>query len=144
VVAGASELLGAPVAAVVPLQRHHPAIVLAASIAEISALAALVATGSLAAMVALIGLSLVLIVVVGSNRRQVVALTRAGNVVLTASASGRPTGVAGPLVPDLCLPPPTGLGVSLEIGGRIWWVDRSSFRLLRRARLVQAAEYERQ
>jgi hypothetical protein len=126
------------------VQRYHPAIVLAVSVAEISALAGVVATGSPAAMVLLLGLSVVLTALALTNSRQVVALTGKGNVMLTASISGRPAGVLGPVDRDLSLPEPAGLGVSVDVGGRIWWVDRSSFLFLRRARLAQCTEREGQ
>ena len=140
-VAGASQLLGTSVAAVVPLQRRQPLSVLAASVAEIAALAALVATGSVTALVVLAVLSAVLVAVVATNTRRVLALTNKGNVLLRASVSGWPEGVVGPAPRQLEIPEPAGLGVSLEIAGTTWWVDRSYFRFLRRARRqVQAAE----
>ena len=60
---GASKLLGTTVASTVPLQRHKPSLVLAGSLAELAALAALIATGSLAAMLALVAFSIALAVV---------------------------------------------------------------------------------
>jgi hypothetical protein len=141
---GASKLLGTTVASTVPLQRHKPSLVLGASLAELAALAALVATGSLAAMLALVAASVALVVVMVTNTRTVVALTDKGNVLLSASLRGWPTGVAGPAPRKLDLPPPAGLGVRVEIAGETWWVDRSAFRLLRRARDMAAADVEEQ
>jgi len=141
---GASKLLGTTVASTVPLQRHKPSLVLAASLAELAALAALIATGSLAAMLALVAFSIALVVVMVTNTRKVVALTSKGNVLLSASLRGWPTGVVGPAPRNLDLPPPAGLGVKVEIAGESWWIDRSAFRLLRRARQVAAADAEEQ
>ncbi len=136
--AGASKLLGTPVAAAIPLQRHPPAAVLVASLAEIGALAGLMATGSAAALAVLVAVSAVLVLIGATNTRRVLALTGMGNVVLAASVSGWPEGVVGPGPRDLDIPEPAGLGVRLDIAGTSWWVDRSSFRFVRRARLVQA------
>lgn len=135
--ARASNLLGSPVAAVIPLQRHRPAVVLAVSTAEIAALVGLMATGSPTAMVVLLVLSAALVMVVATNTRRVLVLTGKGNVVLTASVSGWPEAVVGPAPRDLTIPEPVGLGVSLNVGGSTWWVDRSSFRFLKRAKLSQ-------
>jgi hypothetical protein len=139
-IGGASKLLGTSVSAVVPLQRHNPALVLSVSLAEVAALIGLFATGSLAVMLVLVVVSVVLVTVVLTNTRRVLALTGKGNVMMTASISGWPTGVIGPARRDLDLPEPSGLGVKLEIEGATWWVDRSSYRLLRRARLAATAE----
>jgi hypothetical protein len=139
-VVGATKLLGTQVTAVVPLQRLSPALVLASSAAEIAALAILIATGSLMAMALLLGTSAVLIGLMATNTRQVLAFTRKGTVRLAASVGGWPTGVLGPVPRDVALPDPSGLGVSVHIGGERWWVDRSSFRFLRRAKVAQAAE----
>ena len=136
--AEAAKLLGTSVSAALPLQRHPPLIVLATSVAEIVALVGLIATGRLAAMGLLLALSVVLVVVVATNTRRVLVLTTKGNVLLAASVSGRPEGVVGPVPRQLTIPEPVGFGVSVDLEGARWWVDRSSFRLLRRARLVQA------
>jgi hypothetical protein len=141
---GASKLLGTTVASVVPLQRHNPALVLAASLAELAALGALVGTGSLPALLALVVVSILLVVVMFTNTRKVVALTGKGNVLLSASLRGWPTGVLGPAPRNLDLPPPAGLGVRVELAGETWWVDRSAFRLLRRARAIATADAEEQ
>jgi hypothetical protein len=130
-------VLGTPVTVAVPLQRHRPETVLAASVAEIAGLAALVATGRLAAMAVLVALSTVLIVVAATNTRRVLVLTGKGNVVLAASLSGRPNGVVGPAPRRIEIPEPAGLGVRVGVGGGTWWVDRSAFRALRRARSAQ-------
>jgi hypothetical protein len=136
--AEAAKVLGTPVTVAVALQRRRPDTVLAASIAEIAGLAVLIATGRLAAMAVLVALSTILIVVAATNTRRVLVLTGKGNVVLAASLSGRPNGVIGPAPRRIELPEPTGLGVSVDVGGGKWWVDRSAFRALRRARSAQA------
>jgi len=143
-IGGASKLLGTTVVSTVPLQRHNPSLVLAACLVELAALAALVATGSLGAMLALVVASIALVVVMVTNTRKVVALTGKGNVLLSASLRGWPNGVVGPAPRKLDLPPPAGLGVRVEIAGETWWVDRSAFRLLRRARDIAAADVEEQ
>jgi hypothetical protein len=141
-IGGASKLLGTTVAAAVPLQRHNPALVLAASLAELAALGALIATGSLVAMSALVVVSILLVVVMVTNTRNVLALTGKGNVLLSASMRGWPAGVVGPAPRDLDLPAPAGLGVRISIAGESWWIDRSAYRLLRRAREIAAAGAE--
>jgi hypothetical protein len=135
--AAAAALVGAPVGAAVTLQRHHPGIVLGTSVAELGALAWLAATGSLASFAALLATSAVLIAVVATNARRVLAVTGMGTVVLTASVTGWPNGVDGPAERTLELPQPSGLGVRLAVAGRTWWVDRSSFGSLRLARTLQ-------
>jgi hypothetical protein len=141
---GASKLLGTTVAATVPLQRHNPSLVLAISLAELAALAALVVTGSLLAMSALVGVSILLVVVMVTNTREVLAVTGKGNVMLSASLRGWPTGVVGAAPRNLDLPAPVGLGVRVNIAGELWWIDRSAYRLLRRARDIAAADAEEQ
>lgn len=140
-VSAAGKLLGTPVTAIVPLQRHSPALMLGASIAELAALAALVVTASLAALAVLIVLSAVLVAGLFSNTRKMIAVTDMGTVILSASLSGWPNGVTGPGPRHLDLPEPHGVGVRvrLEPGGRTWWVDRASFRYLERARTLTAA-----
>jgi hypothetical protein len=141
---GASKLLGTTVESAVPLQRHNPSLVLAASLAELAALGTLVATGSLVAMSALVVVSVLLVVVMMTNTRNVLALTGKGNVRLSASLRGWPTGVVGPAPRTLDLPAPAGLGVRVDIAGETWWIDRSAYRLLRRARDIAAADAEEQ
>jgi hypothetical protein len=138
-VGGAGTLLGTPVTAAVPLQRHQPALMLVASLAEVAALVALVATASLAALAFLVALSIILVVGLFTNTRRVIALTDKGNVILSASLSGWPNGVVGPGPHHLDLPEPHGVGVAVKLEQATWWVDRSSFRFLRRALAVQAA-----
>jgi hypothetical protein len=133
----AARLLGTPVSAAIPLQRHRPLVVLATSVAEIMALVGLIATGRLVAMGMLLVLSAVLVVVAATNTRRVLVMTTKGNVLLAASVTGRPEGIVGPVPRQVPLPEPVGSGVSVDIEGTTWWVDRSSYRLLRRARLVQ-------
>lgn len=139
---GASKLLGTTVAATVPLQRHNPAFVLAASLAELAALGALIVTGNVVAMLALVGVSILLVAVMVTNTRRVLALTGKGNVILSASLRGWPTGVVGPAPRDLDLPAPAGLGVRIDIAGETWWIDRSAYRFVRRAREIVAADPE--
>ncbi len=126
--AAAGAILGTPVSAAVLLQRHHPGLVLGASLAELAALGSLIATGSLAGFIVLLATSAALAAVVATNRREVLAVTGLGTVVLAASLSGWPNGVVGPAERTVDLPPPAGLGVRVTLGGRSWWVDRSSFR----------------
>jgi hypothetical protein len=66
-------------------------------------------------------------------------MTTKGNVLLTASTSGWPNGVVGPADRSLVLPRPSGLGVAVRLGTASWWIDRSSYRSLNRARSSQDA-----
>ena len=142
VAAGAAELLGVPVTAAVPVQRRHPGVMLAASLAEVAAFVALVATASLDVLALLAVVSLVLLALSAANRHQVLAITAQGNVAMSASARGVPRAVVGPLPRDLSLPEPAGVGQPLLIDGVTWWVDRSDFGRLRHARALLEADGE--
>lgn len=135
--AAAAALLGTPVGAAVTLQRHHPALVLGASIAELATLAWLIAAGSLPSFVILVTTSAALATIAATNRRQILAVTGMGTVILAASITGWPNGIVGPAERTLELPAPAGLGARIRVGGRTWWIDRSSFRSLTRARAMQ-------
>jgi hypothetical protein len=76
--------------------------------------------------------------VVVTNTRRVLVLTTKGNVILTASTTGWPNGVVGPAGESLRLPAPAGMGVTLTLGTTTWWIDRSSYRWLSRARSMQS------
>jgi hypothetical protein len=141
-VGGAGTLLGTPVTAAVPLQRHQPALMLVASVAEVVALVALVATANLTALAVLVALSIILIVGLFTNTRRVIALTGKGNVILSASLGGWPNGVVGPGPHHLELPEPHGVGVAVKLEQTTWWVDRSSFRYLARARALLQSDSE--
>jgi hypothetical protein len=134
--AAAAKVLGTSCEVVVPVQRHPPCLVLASSLAELVALGALIATGALAAMVALLVCSAGLVAVAFTNTRRVLAITTKGNVILSASTSGWPNGVVGPADRSLQLPAPVGIGVQISLGTSIWWIDRSSYRWLNRARIL--------
>ena|SRR5947209_7305982 len=135
--AAAAALLGTPVAAAVTLQRHHPGLVLGASVAELATLGWLIGTGSLAAFVLLVATSAALATVAATNRRQILAVTGMGTVILAASLTGWPNGIVGPAERTLVLPAPSRLGARIRVGGRTWWIDPSSSRDLTRARAVQ-------
>jgi hypothetical protein len=111
--------------------------VLASSIAELVALGVLIATGAVAAMVALLVCSAALVAVAFTNTRRVLVITPKGNVILSASTSGWPNGVVGPADRSVELPVPAGIGVPMTVGARTWWIDRSSYRWLNRARSLQ-------
>jgi hypothetical protein len=134
----AGDLLGTPVQVAVPLQRHHPALVLAMSLAEVAALAGAILTGGAGALLALVALAAVVVAMGATNSHRVLALTSSGPLVLTASVRGRPQGVVGPAPADLTLPIPTGLGASLVLADRTWWVERAAFPRLERARQLLA------
>ena len=138
--AAAAALLGTPVGAAVTLQRHHPGLVLVASVAELATLAWLIGTGILASFVVLVATSAALATIAATNRRQILAVTAMGTVILAASITGRPNGIVGPAERTLELPAPAGLGARIRVGGRTWWIDRSSFRSLTRARAMQPGD----
>jgi hypothetical protein len=50
--------------------------------------------------------------------------------------------VVGPAPRDLDLPAPAGVGVRIDIAGETWWIDRSAYRFVRRAREIIAADLE--
>jgi hypothetical protein len=137
--AAAARLLATSVDAAVPLQRHPPSLVLGVSLLELLAVGSLIATGSPVAMGLLLVCSVILLAVMFTNTRRVLAMTTKGNVLLTASTSGWPNGVVGPADRSLVLPRPSGLGVAVRLGTASWWIDRSSYRSLNRARSFQDA-----
>jgi hypothetical protein len=130
----ASEVLGVPVGAAVPLQRRHPALVTVASAAELIALVLLVVTGQFIAFAGLVVLAVVLVILAASNSHRLLAITANGIVVLAASAKGRPLTAIGPAPAGLSLPAPAGLAAPVDIAGRIWWVEPAAFVHLRQAR----------
>jgi hypothetical protein len=131
-------VLGTSVEAAVPLQRHSPSLVLAVCTAELVAVAILILTGNLAAFAALVAISVVLLLVVATNQRRILCVTRQGNVLLLASTTAWPIAVAGPVSEELRLPEPGGLGGAITIEGRTWWIDRSAYQSLAKARAAQA------
>jgi hypothetical protein len=142
IAAAAGKLLGVPVHAAIPLQRHNPSVVLAVSLAVLAAFAIFVATATVAAFVVLAVISLVLVAVSATNRRQVLAMTSQGHVMLSASLRGRPRAAAGPVPRGVPLPEPRGVGCPFEVSGQRWWIDRSAFERLRHARLLLEADGE--
>jgi hypothetical protein len=138
VTAASAKVLGTSVEAAVPLQRHSPSLVLAVCTAELVALAILILTGSLAAFAALVAISVVLVLVVATNQRRILCVTRQGNVLLLASTTAWPIAVAGPVAGELRLPEPSGLGAAITIEGRNWWIDRSAYQALAKARAAPA------
>jgi hypothetical protein len=130
----ASDLLGTPVQVAIPLQRHHPAVVLGMSVAEVAALVGAILTGGGAALVALVLLAIAVVTMAATNRHRVLALTSSGLLVLSATARGRPHGVVGPAPATLTLPVPSGLGAAVKLADRTWWVERAAFPRLERAR----------
>ena len=139
ITASTSEALGSPVAVAVPLQRHPPQLILVACGLELAALAALGLTGSLAAFAALCACAAGLVALGATNRRRILALTSAGPVVLDATLRREPVASRGPAPPRLALPAPTGVGCPVQLDDGRWWVDRSDYARLRRAREVMAA-----
>jgi hypothetical protein len=137
----AAKLLGTTVDAAIPLQRHPPLVILVVSVAELLALAGLIITGSLIAMLILLAISAVVVILVATNKRQILVITRQGNILLSASHTAWPNGVVGPADRTL-LPEPKGVGVPFVVAGQTWWIDRSSYRSLTKARAVEAAERE--
>jgi hypothetical protein len=114
-------------------------LVLLISLAELAALAALVITATLAAMAILVAVSVLLTAVAVTNKHQILVVTRQGNVLLSASSTGWPTGVIGPTDRQLVLPEPKGLGVPVVVSGRARWIDRASYQSLAQARSALAA-----
>jgi hypothetical protein len=129
-----SSVLGMPVGVALPIQRHHPGLVMALSGAELAALAVLVITADGAALLALAAVAIGLVAQAATNRRRILAITSGGVALLAASARGRPLVPLGPAPADLSLPAPAGLGVQVVLNGASWWVERSSFARLRQAR----------
>lgn len=130
------EVIKAPVGVAVPLQRHHPGVMLVAGTAELCALGVVVVAGRLDAFVVLVVLAGVVATLAATNQRRVLAVTDRGVVVVRASPTGRPLVLIGPAPPALALPKPAGLGVPIELADRIWWVDRWAFPRLERARAL--------
>ncbi|MDQ1401347.1 MAG: hypothetical protein QOK20_3279 [Acidimicrobiaceae bacterium] len=142
IAAASTKVLGVPVHAALPLQRHNPSLVLAMSVAVLGAFVFFVATATLGSLALLVALSLLLVVVTATNRRQVLAFTSQGHVALSASLRGRPQAPIGPVPRRLPLPEPSGLGQPIQVGDTRWWVDRSAFERLRHARALLEADRE--
>jgi hypothetical protein len=138
--ASVAALLGEPVGVAVPLQRRRPSVIFAAGAAEIAALLALIVTAQTAAGVLLAILAVAVIGLAVANSRRILAITSRGVVILAASSRGRPVAMIDVAPEGLQLPPPTGLGVPVVLRGQIWWVDRSGFPRLRRARELLRAD----
>jgi hypothetical protein len=130
----ATEVLGVPVGVAVPIQRHAPHHVLTWCGVELAALALLILTGWFAALVGLAAAGLALLALAATNRRRLLAVTRSQVVVLSAGLRGRPVAAIGPAPERLVLPPPRGVGVAVQLDDGRWWVDRSAYARLRRAR----------
>jgi len=129
-----STVLGVPVGIAVPLQRRDPRLLLGLSLAEVVVFAAAVVTVALPLLGATAALGAVLLAARAGDQRRIVAITSTGVVVLAASVGGRPLAAVGTAPADLRFPPPSGIGVPVQLGERTWWVDRADFARLRRAR----------
>lgn len=134
VTAATERVLGIPVGVAVPVQRHPPQLVLAACGLELLALAALGLTQSLAALTALAAVAAVLAGLASTNRRRVLAVTRDGILVIAATLRRRPLAPVGYAPPGMTLPEARGVGAPVDLADGRWWVDRSDFSRLRRAR----------
>lgn len=134
-----AQLLGVAVSVAVPVQRVDPRVVLAVSAVEIAAFAAAVLTFSPIAwgVTALAGVALVGLRV--GDRRHILAVTPDGVVDVVATAGGRPVAAVGSGPARLAFPAPVGLGVPIMVGSHRWWIDRSEFARLRRARELDGA-----
>jgi hypothetical protein len=111
---------------------------------EVACFALLVLTGSLAGLAAVAVAGAALLGLAATNQRRVLAVTRMGTVLLSATLRARPTGVIGPVPDGLALPAPIGAGAAVDLPDGRWWVDRSSYARLRRAREVAGRATEAQ
>ena len=118
----------------VPVQRHAPHHVLVWCGVELGAFALLALTGSVVALGAVGVAGAVLLALAATNRRRVLAVTRSEVVVLRATLRGRPVATLGRAPGAVELPEPRGVGASLQLEDGRWWVDRSTYPRLRRAR----------
>jgi hypothetical protein len=141
--AAVSEVLRMPVGIALPLQRRRPDLIFATCVAELVALGALIVTASTPAAVLLAVLAAGLLGLGAANDRRILAVTSTGVVVLAASSRGRPVAMIDTAAADLVLPAPAGLGVPVTLRGKTWWVDRSGFARLERARELVRAGGER-
>lgn len=134
-----AQLLGVAVSVAVPVQRVDPRVVLAVSAVEIVAFAVAVLTFAAAAWVvtALAGITLIGLRL--ADRRHILAVTRDGVVEVAATAAGRPLAAVGTGPARLTFPAPAGVGVPIMVGPNRWWIDRSEFARLRRARELDGA-----
>jgi hypothetical protein len=138
--ASVSVLLGEPVGVAVPLQRRQPSVIFASGLAEVAALVAFVLSAQSAFLIVLAVLAATMVGLAVGNGRRILAVTSRGVVVLAASSRGRPVAVIDVAPEGLQLPPPAGLGVPLVLRGQTWWVERSGFPRLRRARELLRAD----
>jgi hypothetical protein len=135
----AGAIVGHQVSRAIPVHTSNPAIQTALGLAEIVAFVALLLTGSTIAVAALLAAMAGFVVAHVIDVRAVVVLDENGDgTLLAARRSGRPTAVVGPAVLDAPLPTdPSGLSTRIGVGGRTWWIDRSSYRALHAAREVR-------
>jgi hypothetical protein len=133
-----------PVGVAVPLQRHPPALMTVVWLAELGAFAAFVALDQIAAFAVLALIAGAVVGLAATNRKRVLAVGRDGVFLLSASRLGRPTKLLGPAPKDLTLPVPAGLGTGVQLGPDRWWVDRSAFPRLVRARALLEADRQDQ
>jgi hypothetical protein len=127
-----TQVLGRPVGVALPVQRHSPKMVLFVCAAELAAVAGFIATASPAALAAIVVVAVALLALAATNRKRVLAVTSDGVAVTAASVRGRPLVEIGTATVDF--PPPSGAGVPVVIDGTRWWVDRTAFARLARAR----------
>ena len=135
--ASVAQLLGVSVGIAVPVQRVDPRLVLGAAAVEIAAFAAALLTLSGIAFGATVLAGVVLVGLRLADVRRVMALTEGGVVIVAATASGRPVAAVGSAPAGFRFPAPAGMGVRIDVGSDRWWVDRSEFARLRRARELQ-------
>lgn len=123
-----------PVGIAVPVQRRDPRLVLGLSVAEVVVFVATVLTLSVPLLVLTAVLGIALFALRAVDQRRIVAITATGVVLVVASVNGRPLAAVGGAPADLRFPEPSGIGVAIELGPQLWWIDRADFRRLRRAR----------
>ena len=129
-----SEVLGTPVSIAVPLQRRDPRIVLGACAVQLGTFTVALITLSEVAFVLTALAAIALVGVRASDQRRVIALTTSGTVIVSASLAGKPLAAVGSGPRAFALPAATGLGAPVRLGDRTWWVDRTEYPRLRRAR----------
>jgi hypothetical protein len=75
-----------------------------------------------------------------TNQHRVLAVSGGELVVMAASLRGRPLAPIGTAPAALELPEPRGVGAPVILADGCWWVDRSAYGRLRRARELRTRQ----
>ncbi|HEY2429567.1 MAG TPA: hypothetical protein VGI06_11605 [Acidimicrobiales bacterium] len=105
---------------------------------ELASFSLVALTGSLVAVAVMVVCMAALLALAATNHKRVLAVTRSEVVVMAADKRGRPLAATGPAT-AVTFPEPRGVGVPIQLEDGRWWIDRTHYARLRRARELSAA-----